>query len=142
MAKRPGHPSSRGVLTRLAKGQPSRRAPSTLPRKVLSWAAQGLIGIALLALIALVLFAMFRPTLGEQILEGDFKIEEVRDGTAAFPPEQMAVAEAVVHIQKKRVLLPVTAEQRRGLTPGREVHVRYAYFPRLNRVRVDSWSPK
>lgn len=135
--ERPPRAAARGVLTRLAKGAPARKRRDSFPRRLLRWTGQGLAVGLMAALAGLALYAMFRPAPPATVLEGDFPIEAIE--APASNPE--AAATLTVHIRGRRVEIPVSGERRRGLEPGGSVHVRYTYFPRVGRVRVESWEP-
>lgn len=133
---RPPRAAARGVLTRLVKGAPARKRRDRPLRKALRWAAQTLALGLMAAVAAMALYAMFRPPPAATAHEGDFPIDSIEE-TGAPGPE--AAATLTLHIRGRRVDIPVTAEQRQGLEPGRALHVRYTYFPRVGKVRVDSW---
>ncbi len=135
---RPPRAPARGVLTKLAKGAPARKRRDSFPRKLLRWAGQGLAVGLMAAVAALALYAMFRPPPPATALEGDFPIEAIEEAAAPSPE---AAATLTVHIRGRKVEIPVTAEQREGLEPGRSVHVRYTYIPRVGQIRVESWEP-
>ncbi len=136
--ERPPRAAARGVLTRLDRGAPARKRRDSFTRRLLRWAGQGLAVGLMAALAGLALYAMFRPAPPAAVLEGDFTIEAIEEAPA---PNPEAAATLTVHIRGRRVEIPVSGERRRGLEPGGSVRVRYTYFPRVGRVRVESWEP-
>jgi hypothetical protein len=88
--------------------------------------------------VGLALYAMFRPRPAVTTHEGDFPIEAIEEAAGTGPGQE---ATLLLHIQNRKVEIPVPAEKRQNLRPGRMVHVRYTYVPRFRRVRVDSWEP-
>ncbi len=141
MAKKVRRRGTQGMLTSLVKypkGSQHKKKES-IARKIAYWAGTAAIGAALLAMLWILLSTLFNPEMGKRDGEGDFRVERVEENPPGYAPARGVVAEAFVEIERTRVPIPLTEEDRAGVEEGAVLHVRFEWVPRMGVVRVREW---
>jgi hypothetical protein len=125
-------------LVKYPKGSPHKK--DTLWRKIGMWAGATILFAALGVMVVGLVYIMFKPDIGVETKEGNFQVINLEESAGGFPPDDHAVAAAVLSIEGHWVRVPLRADNRAGVEKGKTLHVRYTVTPRVGVMRIESWS--
>lgn len=127
---------SGGVLMKM-RDAPKKRPPEneSAGKKIAKWTGGGVLMVIVLGAVVVLAIQFFQPKMGQQILESDAEVIEVR------PPEGESPALATVVLQDKKIHVPLVGDDDENVEVGSWIRVTYQWIPRTRTARVQGWTP-